>query len=347
MEHQRKYYIDVIKIVCIFIVCFVHSGPSGFNAFYTSTGWVQVFQTTISAVCKIAVPLFFMCTGALLLSKEESISQLWKKRVVKYIVITIIFTLLYYICLSIRGNTPIDIPFILKTMYNTWGYSHSGSYWFLYSYIGFLILLPLLRLIAKGLDKNLMFYMIIVNTVACGVLPMLECWLDMQDLGVKMVLITSDVFFYPFLGYYIEKSDFKEICTKKNVLFLFAMTIVSLVASTGCTIKYIRSGFYTEECIALFQLYIAMFVYVVAKYLGDKVVLSKGWAKVTTEMGMCTFGIYLIHGLVYVLVDDFLVLRGIPFTYSLAWGRGAAVFVISLVIVWICRKIPFIKNLFG
>lgn len=346
MEKKRKHYIDIIKIVCIFIVCYGHSGPSGFAAHYYSVGWLQVLQAAIAVVCKASIPLFFMCTGALLLSRDEPATQLWKKRVLKYILITVIFTTLYYVYLSLRGGTPIDIPFILKTMYNTWGYSHSGSYWFLYSYIGFLILLPLLRPIARALDKNLMFYMIVVNTVACGVLPILEYYLGMQDLGVEMVLITKDVFFYPFLGHYIEKCDFKELCTRKNLWIFFGMSILAVGASTYFTVSCTRMGAATEEYIGLFQMYIALFVYVVAKNMSEKAELSKGLAKVITEIGMCTFGVYLIHGIVYVFVDDYLVLTGIPFTYPIAWLRAALVFVASMVIVWICRRIPILKNLF-
>lgn len=346
-KKKRKYYIDIIKIISIMMVCYAHSGPSGFAAhYYLPAGWLQVAVAMLAVVCKASVSFFFMCTGALLLSRDEAISQLWKKRVLKYILITVVFTGLYYVCLCVRDGTPIDILFILKTMYNTWGYSHSGSYWFLYSYIGFLILLPLLRPIARVLDKNLMFYMVLVNTVVCGALPILEYYLGMQDLGVKMVLITTDVFFYPFLGYYIEKCDFKELCTKKNMLIFFGMTIVALVTSTYFTVSCTRMGIFTEEYIGLFQMYIALFVYVAAKMIGEKIEFGKGVAKVITEMGMCTFGIYLIHGLVYVAVDDYLNASGVAFSYPVAFVRAGMVFVISLVIVWVCRKIPVIKNLF-
>lgn len=343
---KRKHYIDIIKIVSIWMVCFLHTGPSGVSLYYKSGDLPQVILATISIACTVAVPLFFMCTGALLLSKEESIVQVWKKRIIRYILITIIFTLLYYVCVSWRNHTAIDFIFILKTMYSTWGYSHSGSYWFLYSYIGFLILLPMLRLIAKGLDKNLMRYMIIVNTVVCGVLPILESWFGMQDLGVTMVLITTDVFFYPFLGYYIENCEFKEVCTRKNMFIFFAMTIVSLVTSVSFSIKYIKMGIYTDEYVALFRIYVVLFIYVVAKWIGESIQLKQTLIKVITEIGQCTFGIYLIHGLVYVLVDDFLISKGISFTYEIAWVRCTSVFIISLMIVWICRRIPIIKNLF-
>lgn len=346
MKKERKSYIDVIKILAVFLVCFAHSGSSGSSAFYASVGITQIIQTTIFVICIKSVPLFFMCTGALLLLKEEGIRQLWVKRVIRYIVLIVVFTTLYYVCLSIRNQTPVDILFILKTMYNTWGYSHSGSYWFLYYYVGFLMLLPLLRMIAKGLDNKMITYMIIVNTVMCSVLPIVESWLGMENVAVKVELITADVFFYPFLGCYIEKSDFKEIFTPKNIVGLLVMSIVSLVTSVSYSISYIQMGIYTDEYYELFQLYVVMFVYIMAKWLNGKFVLNERVLKVLTEVSNCTFGIYLIHGVIYMLVDDLLVAKGVVFTYPIAWLRAGMVFSISLICVWICRKIPGIKRLF-
>lgn len=346
-KKKRKYYIDIIKIICMWIVCFGHSGPSGFLAYETSTGIMQVLQLAFSTLLKASIPLFFMCTGALLLAREEPIKDLWTKRVLKYILITIVFTTFYYVCLSIRGNTPIDIPFILKTMYSTWGYSHSGAYWFLYSYVAFLILLPFLRLIARGLNKQLIWYMIILNTVVCGVLPLLESKLGMGDWGVDISLITLDVFFYPFMGYYIEKAPVEEICNKKNLIACFVMSVISILSCVKFTIETMMyAGYATQEFMGVFQLYIAFFVYIGAKMLNDKIKIEGGLAKFITGIAMCTFGIYLIHGVVYIGVDDYLVAQGVAFTYPLAFARASVVFLISLVLVWICRKIPIIKELF-
>lgn len=347
MTKTRKYYIDIIKILCIIIVCFGHSGDTGFMGFQYSTGLVQILKASITIVCKASIPLFFLCTGALLLAKEESIADLWKKRVLKYVLIIILFTTTYYVILSLKINTPIDIPFILKTMYSTWGYSHSGSYWFLYSYIAFLILLPLLRLIARGLNKELVRYMVIVNTVACGVLPIIESRLGMDDIAIDIMLLTKDVFFYPLIGYYIEQCEYEEICNKKNILILFGMSIFALVTSVGFTLDSLwNKGLLTQDFFNIFQCYIAFFVYIGAKMLNSKIKISDGLGKVISELGMCTLGIYLIHGMVYIFVDDFFVQYGIPFTYGVAWLRALSVFGLSLIIVWVCRRIPGLKKIF-
>jgi len=79
MDKSRKYHIDVIKIFAIFMVVYNHTGDFGFLA-YQQEGPVllQMMQMIPSIVCKTAVPLFYMCTGALLLGKEESLNRIRK-----------------------------------------------------------------------------------------------------------------------------------------------------------------------------------------------------------------------------------------------------------------------------
>lgn len=346
MERNRKYHIDMIKIFAIFMVVFNHSGDMGFLAYQSSTNvLVQICQMIPAIVCKTAVPLFYMCTGALLLGKDESLKQLWKKRVVKYIFIMIGFTVLYYIFLSLRNQTPMDLGWILKTIYGSTTFSYSGAYWFLYSYVGFLIMLPLLRIIAKSLNKELVLYIIVINTFVRGILPIAEICLGMEALAVEMALITLDVFFYPFMGFYIEQCDFEEICKKKSLLRLAGMSIVTFLTSGFFTCFYLFSDAPTQKYLTLFGLYLVMFIFVLCKWICGKCSLSKHVLKGIAEIGNCTFGIYLIHGFIYTIIDDILLQRGISMTYEIAWIRCILVFMIGYVVIRLFKRIPGLKNI--
>ena len=64
---KRKDGIDVIKAIAIFCVVLAHTCSPGYYAagfdFYASVFWGSLFR--------MAVPLFLMCTGALLLDPER------------------------------------------------------------------------------------------------------------------------------------------------------------------------------------------------------------------------------------------------------------------------------------
>lgn len=98
----------------------------------------------------MAVPLFFMISGALLFGKEEVINELYRKRVFKIVLVLLVFSLLQHIVYRNGG-----IAYIQK-MY-TAGYV--TAYWYIYAYITMLCMLPLLRRMAIHVTNNEYIYM--------------------------------------------------------------------------------------------------------------------------------------------------------------------------------------------
>lgn len=60
MNNSRINYFDVLKTICIFLVIFVH------YPWISESKWANLSMI----ITIIAVPLFFMINGALLLEKE-------------------------------------------------------------------------------------------------------------------------------------------------------------------------------------------------------------------------------------------------------------------------------------
>ena len=60
-----KVYLDVVKLLAIVLVVFNHSGSNGYKMYLdVAQGPVQHLLLFASAFVKIAVPLFFMASGA-------------------------------------------------------------------------------------------------------------------------------------------------------------------------------------------------------------------------------------------------------------------------------------------
>ena len=71
----RKSYLDVLRNIAIFMVLFNHTGSKGFAIFTTVAPqsvsyWIYLFGAIF---IKIAVPIFFMISGALLLERENEV----------------------------------------------------------------------------------------------------------------------------------------------------------------------------------------------------------------------------------------------------------------------------------
>lgn len=88
---QKKLYIEILRIIAIAFVIFNHTGKNGFQLYsITDNEIMYVIYLTMAVICKIAVPIFFMVSGALLLNKEESIKDLYKRRVSRIVLVILI-----------------------------------------------------------------------------------------------------------------------------------------------------------------------------------------------------------------------------------------------------------------
>ena len=74
MERQRIIYLDILKILAIILVIFNHSHWSIANE---GTFW-NFMQHFLYGVCKCAVPIFIMATGAVILKRETNYKEILK-----------------------------------------------------------------------------------------------------------------------------------------------------------------------------------------------------------------------------------------------------------------------------
>ena len=154
-DHKSKntiVHIEFLRILAIFLVLFNHTGTNGFFLFADELDSPFFpFYIFLSIADKIAVPIFFMIAGALLLGKEESIRDVYTKRVFRYIVILVVVSFLYWLWQFHYNISVAALRVFWKKLYS---HHMSTQLWYLYSYIGLLIMLPLLRRLAGVLKKN-------------------------------------------------------------------------------------------------------------------------------------------------------------------------------------------------
>ena len=134
---KKKYHLEVIRILAILMVMYNHS--AAFMSFSNQSGVEYAISFLFSMVCKGAVPLFFMVSGALLLGKNESGKDLFQKRILRMILVIVIFSFLYYMKLVLKGERPFAPFSFLLSLPTDLVYL---PYWFLYSYLGVLTILP-------------------------------------------------------------------------------------------------------------------------------------------------------------------------------------------------------------
>lgn len=357
---DKKVHIELLRIIAIFLVMFNHTWIRGFSYFNTLEGtpwyWVYLFP---SILVKIDVPLFFMISGALLLKKEETITDVYRKRVSKALIALILFSLISYLYLIFApdvsiiygGNiTEFDIFEFLKALYSG---TISGQYWFLYRYIGFLMLLPILRIAVKHFENKHYMYII-------GLFLLIQCAKiteyavsggTLSYNGSFELFIVQDIIIFPILGHFIENVLPDE---KINLSLFWKMCVASIIAvSVSCIMTWYSCtiiGEWTESsCQTFFNNLIV--IPTATAYIGALILFKYHhfkdvFIKSVVVIGSTTFGIYLLEQVyrnetfqVYTFFSDYIN----SYFAALIWIICA--FILGFLVTLVLKQVPGLKKI--
>lgn len=307
MNKREHIFLDVLRIIACFFVIYNHTSNQGFFLFAQyPIGSTKFFMyMPLSICCKVAVPLFLMISGALLLNKEEPIRNLWVKRILRMVVVLVVCSFLYYLAEVYYDGKPLDIMlFVLIAYISEWNF----SFWYLYAYLAFLITLPFLRAMVQKLDNVHFYYMIGLALIFDAVIPIMQDFLFQEQYmlngNLTVSWLTNNIVLYPCIGYFLmHHVDIEKI--KQKLPALWGLNIGLIILS--CFLTYKQSAA-TGECLeADCQTYFSSFVlvngitlFMTAKYFFSRKDWSTYLKKIVSSIGECTFGMYLLH--VFVLM---------------------------------------------
>lgn len=340
MKKEKIYYIELLRVIAIFFVVFNHTGNLGYTLYTEVDGGFSYWASlSVSILCKIAVPIFFMISGGLLLGKQETLKELFSKRILRYVAVILIFTFLQYLRIvrvhPEEGFHP-----------SAWLlYCYSGNiivpYWFLNSYLSMLLILPFLRLLVSVMSKREYLFLLGIRAI-----------LSLTSLIYIYTGYTSnisfpfhvDIIFYPLTGYFLmnvlEQDNFRYLRVKSLAVLLLAFLTLAVFQANA----FFKShGTYVENFHTVYVWIMAMLVLLLVKRIKTKMVVVQ---KIVCAMGSCAFGVYLIED-----VTRNQVLRIIPAIVPF-WGKFWAGIVftllsvlVSMLVIYLVRKIPLVKKL--
>lgn len=340
---KRQLYLDVLRIIAILCVLFNHSGESGYFIFtLTNKLPLQIISITVSSLSKMGVPLFFMVSGALLLKKEESLKTLYIKRVLRYIILIFVYCGLYYCYQCNLNGTAFDFKEMIRQ--TTTGQSQT-SYWFLYSYLGFLVSLPLLRKIARVFSETDYKYLIGLYVAGVGVFGLLA----RTFVGQITVYIpfAVDVLAYPLLGYFFAEAVPAHKDNLNTVRLMTLLALIGLMLNIAITEYdyYLFKG-WNESGLSAFVILPTIAAFYIIKYIFNRISLPAMVQKFICALGSCTFGVYVLECYIKACIGPYLQ-RLLAFLPYMAENMIYIVLIMlsGCGITYILKKIPIVQKL--
>lgn len=232
-ENVRNYSFDVLRILACFLVIVNHTIEGLFKYFPSKTGYLSF---AVFYFCKIAVPIFLMISGALLIPKEESLKKLFFKRIFRMIIILLVFSFvsgLIYKTIAISSTRSI-LTFLKSLLIKPiWPYWHL---WYLYAYTALLFSLPIIRKMCSSMNKKDYYYYFICWIVFSSFLPFIAKIKGFYIYGNIIPAIFSSYLGCFIIGHFLV-NIIKPKMNKQILISIITIFCVSILVNILYTIN--------------------------------------------------------------------------------------------------------------
>jgi len=351
-ENRKHYaYLDFLRILAAFLVIVNHTNSYVFKAMSpeNTTWWFSILWYYLS---KIAVPLFIMVSGACLLGKQDTYRRAFG-RFLRVLIVLLLFSYVYYLVnlweTGWAWQKAFDFPAFFAVV---WSAGIADSFWYLYLYLGLMVMLPFLQRLAGALQKRDVLIFVGLSLLFFTVWPLAAHYAP----ALALPGYFSVPLFGVFIGLFFAGHYLHAYAEKSRVLLNVLLVAVTLAVSALLTqVEYGRVAagekyWFMDERTAPSVLTVlcafAVFA-LVRRGFAVREPLSPKAAKRWTTLGGCAFGVYLVQELLIVETRRrvFANLTSVinPLLAALIWEAG--VFAAALAIAWVMKKIPLLKRL--
>lgn len=340
------YYMDLMRLIACILVVLVHvSALSWEDVSVRSDEW-QVMNA-FDCLGIMGVPMFIMLSGALMLRRESTHSV--KKILGKTLRLFLVYHvwLLFYNFVTFVKEDYVFSFYNIKEHIVLPAMRGQGIYhlWFLPVLMVLSLLTPILKKAfadKKTCEYFLILYLILGQLIPTALLfefPYKYLLMDYYN-RTSWVMLTGYIGYF-VAGHYIHSfvgtlTHLRRLLTVLVVIGCYAITVIV------CSIDSIQKG--VPSVILNNPLTITDFIATLGIY-----VLIRDWCllrnrkkaeKGVSGIAKLTFGIYLIHPFILMLIREAGITNFVPHPILMIPLLTAGVFVMSLAISWILKKIP-------
>ncbi|MDO4921400.1 MAG: acyltransferase family protein [Phascolarctobacterium sp.] len=194
---MREKYIDFLRIISAYGVVLLHSTA---YAIYDYNGKFFNEFVFLNTFTRLAVPIFFMCSGASVLKADFKIDSLYKR--VKRILYPLLFWSFFYEFYLIRCGVNKTFLSILSDILHDKVMYHM---WFLYALLGVYLLIPFLCKMLYGMSFQdwKWFWTLSTSIILCKTIFTYHS----SYLPISFTIIPTCVI-YVIAGYYLANFEF-------------------------------------------------------------------------------------------------------------------------------------------
>lgn len=337
-QTTRKTYLDILRVFACLSVIYNHVAGREMRLMSGMSGLAALFLFYVS---KTAVPLFLLISGALLLGRKDGF-RCHVRRILRMALVLVVASLFYYGMNALLDGTAFRVNDFLLTVYRS---ETTGSFWYLYLYLGVLVMLPVLQPMAQALGDREKKYFLLASGAFSSLLPLVFLFLPAYNVNFTVPLFSATLGLlmagYAVDGWPVSRKGARiaQRCALPCAVLL--PLVPTLLAAYGPA--YLFNFF--DNYFLLTATGSAVGIFYACRYLWETRPPSARWTAFWERAGSLTFGTFLL--------GDFLAARCTFLMRGLdAWLpvnlAGAfytlAVFLLGMGITWLLKRIPFLRR---
>ena len=319
-------WVDLIRVLGAFLVVVAHISFSG-----SGSPLAAAYYFVLS---RIAVPLFFMVSGYLLLGKEESYRDFFRKRALKVFVPFLVWSVIYLLWKREGFDQPFSLKLVASYLMKTIRGPRENHLWFFYALIGLYLFTPILRVFVSKASLRDLFYFCGLWFLVVPVFSFVQEFTPIR-IGFELYFIAGYSGYF-MLGYLLGKFEFTHLQSYGLGLLFLLFSIATTLLNARLESEYFVS--YLSMNIVLMTVF--AFILLREVQIGDRL------NNILLPLSRASFGIYLAHVIVLAELEKLPIVSGWfsigSSTYMIPL-LGLMVFLVSFILVALIQKIPVLR----
>ncbi len=343
-EKNRKIHLDFLRVIAMMSVVMIHVFSTARTDFPNHNQQEKIITNIITGMLHYAVPIFFMITGTLFLNpnKKITISMLYKKYLKRYLLVILFFGFGFAFIEQILNNginaSAIIDGFVNTITGNTWAHM-----WYLYTLVGVMMILPIIKLIVDSNDGcKMLKYMLILLIIFSSILPIIKDLFGFE-IGIK-IPIDSIYVAYMIIGYLLDSVIKKEIKAKCSLLIILISLLIIVVSNIVSIIKGVESLKLVSSYYSPVIMLLSVGIFLFFKGICEK--QNQSNKKIINYLSEVSFGVYIVHMFFINVIYKFLKINIYgEWMVSKCIAIYLIVLALSIITVRIVKKMPVLKKL--
>lgn len=340
---ERIIWIDAVKVAAIFSVLILHAASPMLYKLGKIDFPIWQIANIYDSLVRMAVPLFFMVSGALLLNqKEESLSTFFSKRFVKVIIPLVAWSIIYILFRKYALNQNIDISDHLFELFYKKQYFHL---WFLYTLLGLYLFIPIFKVFVQHSSKTLQLYFLSLWMITVAIIPIINKFSDIT-IPNYLPMLSGHIGFL-LIGYMLSKITISKKIFSLSILLIILTSCITIYGTHELYIEVNKFQSFFYKNLSLTTIIQSVSYFIVIRYLAIKLTSNTNSNQtLITQLSLTSFGVYLIHPIFLKLLRSLdisiFTLHGYKILYVIPL-TAIAVWVLSFIAVTIIQRIPYVK----